>query len=85
METQQQKFDADAALAAVRAVRAVARRRTTWGKSRLAKHRSELVKMHAAGASYADLALWLRTEKRVKVDRSTVMRYLKKLPELANG
>ena len=79
MQKQQQiELDPDAALAAIRAVRAAARRRCTWGKSRLTKHRAELEKLRAAGGSFADLALWLRKEKRIVVERSTVMRFLEK-------
>lgn len=79
MKTQQQiQPDPDATLAAIRAVRAAARRRCTWGKSRLVKHRAELEKLHAAGGSFADLALWLKKEKRIVVARSTVMRFLEK-------
>jgi len=79
MKTQQQiQLDPDAALAAIHAVRAAARRRCTWGKSRLVKHRAELEKLRAKGGSFADLALWLRKEKRIVVERSTVMRFLEK-------
>lgn len=79
METQQQiELDHDAVLAAIRTVRTAARRRCTWGKSRLVKHRAALEKLHAAGGSFADLALWLRKEKRIVVNRSTVMRFLEK-------
>ena len=79
MKTQQQiQSDPAAELAKIRAVRAAARRRCTWGKSRLVKHRAELEKLRAAGGSFADLALWLRKEKRIVVDRSTVMRFLEK-------
>ena len=75
-------FDPASALAKVQARRAVARRRRTWGNSRLTPFRAELVKMREVGGSFADLAVWLRTEKRVKVDESTVRRYLQKLPEV---
>lgn len=79
METPQTKFDASATLAAIRDARAVRRHRRTWGKSRLAPYRAELVKLRAEGASFADLAFWLLKQKRIKVDRSTVRRYLEKL------
>jgi hypothetical protein len=82
MSTPQNGFDADAALSAIKTARAAARRRCTWGKSKLTKHRAELVKLRIAGASYADLALWLQKEKRVKIDRSNVRLYLIKLPEM---
>lgn len=83
--TQPQSFDATAALAAVRQARAEHKRRITWGKSRLTPHRAELVKLRAAGASFADLVFWLRKEKRIKVADTTVMRFLAKLPELASA
>lgn len=83
MRTPQPQFDASAELAAVQAARQVARRRITWGRSRLLPHRAELVQLRQAGASFADLAMWLRKQKRIKVDRSTVRRYLVQLPELA--
>jgi hypothetical protein len=83
MQQQQKQFDADATLSAVRAARAQVRHRRTWGKSRLVTHRAELVQLRRAGGSFADLVHWLRAEKRVKVARSTVSRYLAQLPELA--
>lgn len=78
-------FDPAAALDAVRERRAVTRRRSTWGKSRLAPHRAELVKLRQAGGSFAELADWLRRERRVKMDASSVRRYLQKLPELGSS
>lgn len=57
------------------------RRRRTWGRSVLVKHRAELVALHRAGASLGDLVVWLKSQ-RVIVVKSTVMRYLAKLPEL---
>lgn len=82
---QHSEFDATAALSAVRADRAMQRRRRTWGKSKLVPHRAELVKMCLAGGSYQDLAHWLKTSLRVTVNATTVMRFLNKLPELKNG
>jgi hypothetical protein len=77
------EFDPAATLAAVREHRAEAKRRRTWGRSRLIPYRAELVKLRQAGGSYADLTVWLRKAKRVKMDSSSVRRYLQKLPELA--
>jgi hypothetical protein len=76
---QQQEFDAETALAEIRAFRSAAKRRRTWGKSRLVKHRAELVKLRKAGASFADLAIWLRRKKRIVVNRSTVLRFFKRI------
>lgn len=84
MKTPQTAFDPAAALAAVHEHRAAAKRRRTWGRSRLIPHRAELVKLRQAGASFADLATWLRRERKVKMDASSVRRYLQKLPELAS-
>ena len=85
MKTPQSAFDPSAALAAVREQRAAAKRRRTWGKSRLIPYRAELVKLRAEGGSFADLAHWLRKEKRVKMDASSVRRFLQQLPELGNA
>ena len=62
----------------VREARSVRRKRTTWGKSKLSRFQAELVKLWQAGATYADMQYWLRKEKRVKVARSTIMRFLAK-------
>ena len=82
---QQTEFDPSATLQAIKTERAERKHRRTWGKSRLAKYRAELVKLKKEGASLGDLVFWLRKEKRVKVERTTVMRYLAKLPELSDG
>ncbi|WP_298439200.1 hypothetical protein [Geobacter sp.] len=74
-------FDAQAEVEHIRARRAEARRKL-YRKSRLDKYRAELVAMKRAGASCADLAEWLRVYHRCKVNRSSIDRYLKKLPEL---
>ena len=60
--------------------RDVRRKRCTWGKSKLIKHQAELRQLMASGASYADMQFWLRKEKRIKVSRSTVKRFLDKHP-----
>ena len=83
MQTPRSDFDAIATLAAIRDARTVRRHRRTWGKSRLSPHRAELAKLRAEGASFGDLAFWLRKEKRIKVDRSTVRRFLEKQTEPA--
>ena len=70
------KFDAQNELAEIRAARKVRRKRSTWGRSRLTKYRAELIKLKAIGASYEDMKFWLRKKKRVKVDKSTIWRFL---------
>ncbi len=64
--------------------RRAANRRRRYRRSRLQPYRAELVQLHQAGASYADLVAWL-AERQVRVQRSTVQRYLTQLPEIQEG
>ena len=82
MNAQPPEFDAAAGLDTVRQQREERRHRRTWGKSKLIRHRAELVKLRQAGASLADLVHWLKTEKRTQASKSTVSRYLATLPEM---
>lgn len=50
--------------------------------SSLEVYRAELVKLRKGGLSYKELALYLSIEHRKKVSHTTIMRYLKKLPEM---
>lgn len=70
-------FNAHEVLAVIRDARTVRRKRSTWGKSRLDKYLSELIKLRKIGASFGDLEFWLRKEKRVKIDRTNIMRFMK--------
>jgi IS30 family transposase len=81
MSTQQ--FNAPNELAEIRNQR-VARRRKTYQHSRLIKLRTEIVSLRKSGASFREIALWLRQTKRIKMAHTSVMRYLAKLPEI-NG
>lgn len=80
---QQDDFDPAATLAAIKADRAVRRHRRTWARSQLTRYRAELVSLRNTGASLGDIVHWLAQEKRMTVAKTTVMRYLQKLPELA--
>lgn len=71
-----------AKLEAVRERRRLARRRR-YRRSKLDRYRAELVSLHRMGASYRDMALYIRHEHRRRVDPTTVRRYLIKLPEVA--
>lgn len=84
MNTPNETFDAQAEVKRIRARRAEARRRL-YRKSRLDRYRAELVAMWLAGASCADLSEWLRVTHRCKIHRSSINRFLKKLPELTTG
>ena len=80
----QSKFDAAASLLVIRQVRGIVRRRRTWRKSKLDPHRDKLVALRRVGGSYASIAYWLRTQNRKFhcIARSTIMRYLRELPEM---
>jgi hypothetical protein len=81
MTKNHETFNAQAEVERIRIRRTEARRKL-YRKSRLDKYRAELVAMKQAGASCADLVEWLRVNHRCKVNRSSIDRYLKKLPEL---
>ena len=71
-----------AKLDAVRARRRLARRRR-YRRSKLDRYRAELVSLHRMGASYRDMAAYLRLEHRKLVAPTTIRRYLIKLFEVA--
>lgn len=69
-------------LAKIKEHRRIARRRRSRF-SKLMPFRKELVELRRAGATIVDLVIWLRKSRRLRVSASTVCRYLRKLPELA--
>ncbi len=76
-----EQFDPIAELHHIRMRRDESRRKR-FAKSKCDKYRAELVAMRQAGASAADLVEWLRLRHRIKINRSSVDRFLKSLPEL---
>lgn len=64
-------------LAVVHRLRRIARRRV-FTRSRLDRYRADIQALAAAGASSYDIALWLRTFKRIRVHPTTVWRALKR-------
>jgi hypothetical protein len=74
-------LDAATALARLRARRATARRQR-YRPSKLRRYRGGLVALRQAGASYRELAYWLRREYRLHADPTTIRRYLVQLSEL---
>ncbi len=83
MPTHSPELDPAAELAALRARRDEARRRP-YRASKLARFRAELVALRQAGASYPELSLWLKA-RRVSASHTTVLRFLKTLPELSHA
>jgi hypothetical protein len=81
MDMKDETFDVLAEVDRIRSRRAEARRKL-FRKSRLDKYRAELLAMKRVGASCADLAEWLKVRHRCKIHRSSIDRYLKKLPKL---
>ena len=76
-----QHFNATAELEKIRK-RKMLQKRKSFQCSRLKKLRTELVLLRKGGASYREIALWLRQTKRIKTTHTTDMRFLEKLPEL---
>ncbi len=52
-------------------------RKRRYSRSRLDRYRAEIEALAEQGASWQEIALWLRQYKRTKVDRTTVGRRLK--------
>lgn len=72
-------------LAFIRSVRKATRKQKTCGNSILTPYRAETVELRKAGASLFELQQWLKSTHRIAVARSTISRFLSKLPELADG
>ena len=79
-----QSFNAQHEIEKIRMRRQLSKKKH-YHKSRLTRYQAELVHLRNGGASYNEIALWLRLEKRIKVAHTTVMRYLNKLPEVVNN
>lgn len=71
---------AEETLAALRAT-LKDKRKPRFRKSKLEPYRVNLVALRRAGATYRELVYWLRTEHRVRVDHTSVRRYLLGLRE----
>lgn len=69
-------------LDAMRAYQTAARRQR-YRPSKLMRYRAELVTLRLAGASYRELAYWLRRDHHLRVAPTTIRRYLIQLPEVA--
>jgi hypothetical protein len=67
-------FDPHAELASLRQQTALIRK-PRYARSRLDRHRAELLALHQAGATVAELQRWLRAH-RISVVHSTVARWL---------
>jgi hypothetical protein len=73
--------DAATALAHLRERRAIARKQR-YRPSKLQRYRIALVALRQAGASYRELAYWLRRKHHVRADPTTIRRYLLQHPIL---
>jgi hypothetical protein len=70
--------DAHDTLTAIRALRTLAREKSTFrGRRKLDTHRQEILQLRKAGASQHDIRLWLKRERRCQVAQSTISKYLK--------
>ena len=73
--------EAASTLSDIRAYRSAAIK-VRYRSSKLRRYRNELVALHRAGASYRELAFWLRRHHRLRADPTTIRRYLVQLPEV---
>ena len=72
-------FDVQTELSTLKAhTKTIRKRSYSARKSRLDKYTHQLLALHQAGATAAELQRWLRANKRVKVVHSTVLRWLEK-------
>lgn len=72
-------FNVQSELSALKTqTQAIRKRSYSARKSRLDKYTHQLLKLHQSGATAAELQRWLRTNKRIKVAHSTVLRWLEK-------
>ena len=62
----------------IRARKKVARRVRKTRKSKLDIHAFEIRTLHENGASLSEIQAWLRANRRLKIDPSTISRWLKK-------
>lgn len=76
-------FDPSAALEQIHERKKLRRKRNYWrGRSQLDAFTAELLALHDAGATAADLKEWLSSPpRRLKVAHSTVSRWLKRTLE----
>lgn len=75
------QFDAAKTLQDIRNYRTICKRKA-YQQSRLQKYRAEVVALRKQGGSFREIAMWLKKDKHCKVTHTTIMRYLKSLPEL---
>ena len=69
-------FNAEAALSRLRADAQI-RRKRSYRVSRLDLVAGELMKLHRAGATPAEMQRWLASERGIRVTHSTVARWLR--------
>lgn len=56
-------------------------RKQRYRHSKLDRYRSELVALHQQGGSLREIAYWLKSERRIKMNVTSIARYLNKLSE----
>ena len=71
-----ENFDPETVLSKLR-TEAQVRRRRSYRTSRLDRVAGELLLLHRAGASAAELQRWLASEQSIRVTHSTVSRWLR--------
>lgn len=80
-KTQTRLDDRKKDLLEIREERSIKQRRKIRRVSRLARYRADIVALRTIGATYAEIASWLKKKKKLTVATSTVIRYVAGLPE----
>jgi hypothetical protein len=78
------QIDVQAELAKISAIRTL-QKPLRYKTSKLEKYRADLLALRHAGASYPDLVVWLKSTHRMQISHTTIMRYLKSLPEFTDS
>lgn len=75
------RFDAESEAQQISALSRL-RRRNRYRRSKLDRYRGELGSLYGQGLSFAQLALWLRTKKKIIISRSAIHRKMQQWPEV---
>ena len=73
-----EEFNAEKELNTLREKRKIQRKRKRYLASKLDKYGFQILALHCNGANPTEIHVWLLTNKKIKVARTTVYRWIKK-------
>lgn len=77
-------IDIEKTILEIRKKRAI-RRRSRYFRSLLSPYSAEIFSLYRSGISTREIRDWLRDTHNVRVDHTTVWKFLKRLPEMGEG